>query len=723
MLVETAGGPNSPGPTGTLQTDLYRPLRLPIIFVADYRLGGISTSISSYESLKLRGYDVEGIAVFRDSYYRNWEYFQSFFQTQNVPVLALAQPPARTERDDVMAMHEYYDKSTTRSLTQSDAADTMAFVQTLQDRHDQRLDRLESMATRANDCIWYPFTQHQHVKPKSITTIDSAFGDYFQTLEAATASKSPSSDPIIANRLCPTLDGSASWWTQGLGHANPALATSAAYAAGRYGHVMFAEAIHEPALSLAETMLQTVANPRLTKVFYSDNGSTGMEVATKMALTASCKRYNWDKADGEIEVLGLQGSYHGDTMGTMDLSEPSVYNEKITWYKGRGFWFEPPSVKMKQGEWVLEQPANLRDRLGDDSRFASLQDVFDAGRDSSEQAKRYEKHVRETLECLTGVEKRRFGALVMEPVVLGAGGMLLVYVTTLSSTLRATALCIDRDNSDPLFQRTLARVVRASSALFSSASDSSPTDLHAWTGLPLIHDEVFTGLYRLGARTSSDLLHTAPDISVHAKLLTGGLVPLATTLASQSIFDAFLADGKADALLHGHSYTAHAVGCAVATTSVRMLTAMDAAGKWAPFQADWAATQPPRSAIGAVAAKTGVTSLAAAAGMAGSATPAVWSVWSARFVAALSHATARVDGVWALGSVLAVTLRDEQGVGGYSSGAAIGVRETLRQGQGDGWAVHCRVLGNVLYLMASQTSELADVRAWEGKLSRALGIV
>lgn len=424
MLVETAGGPNSPGPTGTLQTDLYRPLRLPVIFVADYRLGGISTSISAYESLKLRGYDIEGIAVFKDSYYKNYEYFQSFFKAQNVPVLALSQPPARSEHNDEVFMQEYYDKCTTRSLTQPDAADTTTFMQTLKDQHHQRLDNLESMTTRANDCIWYPFTQHQHVNPKSITTIDSAFGDYFQTFE----SPSDLSDPTTAeaNRLCSTLDGSASWWTQGLGHANPALTTSAAYAAGRYGHVMFAEAIHEPALSLAETVLQTIGNPRLAKVFYSDNGSTGMEVATKMALTAACKRYGWDKAEREVEVLGLQGSYHGDTMGTMDLSEPSVYNEKITWYKGRGFWFETPSIKMRQGEWVLEQPAGLREQLGNDARFTTLNALFDAGRDTSEQATRYEKHIRAILERLTQVDKRRFGALVMEPVVLGAGGMLLV---------------------------------------------------------------------------------------------------------------------------------------------------------------------------------------------------------------------------------------------------------------------------------------------------------
>lgn len=186
-------------------------------------------------------------------------------------------------------------------------------------------------------------------------------------------------------------------------------------------------------------------------------------------------------------------------------------------------------------------------------------------------------------------------------------------------------------------------------------------------------------------------------------------MPLAATLASQAIFDAFLADTKADALLHGHSYTAHAVGCAVANTSLRSLTAMDAEGRWSAFREDWA--QP----VGIVQAA------AEAVGVAEAADP-VWSVWSRAFVTALSHATERVDGVWAMGSVLAVTLRDDEGAG-YSSRAAIGLRETLRGGQGDGWAIHCRVLGNVLYLMASQTSEMAEVRAWEGKVRRALGVV
>jgi len=107
----------------------------------------------------------------------------------------------------------------------------------------------------------------------------------------------------------------------------------------------------------------------------------------------------------------------------MDLSEPSVYNEKIPWYKGRGFWFECPSVKMKSGTWIVEKPAGFKAWQGRDLEFSTLQDIFEVGRDQSEQAGIYEEHIRRKLSQLTLVEKRHFGALVMEPVVLGAGGM------------------------------------------------------------------------------------------------------------------------------------------------------------------------------------------------------------------------------------------------------------------------------------------------------------
>lgn len=423
-LVETAGGPNSPGPSNTLQADLYRPLRLPAIFVADWHLGGISTSVSAYESLRLRGYDVAGVAVLKDSYYQNYEYFRKYFEDQNIPFLAIPKPPEKSSADDQALMEQYYAQA---ERSEDGLSNTTEFSVALERGEEDRLLQLDNMANEGVKQIWWPFTQHKNLTAKDITTIDSAYGDYFQTLQPSAADDATGlSGDKSQSLLKATFDGSASWWTQGLGHANPALTMAAAYAAGRYGHVMFASAVNEPALNLATNLLRTVNSPRLSRVFYSDNGSTGMEVAVKMALGAACERYGWDSAKQEIEILGLQGSYHGDTIGVMDMSEPSVFNKKIHWYKGRGFWFECPSIKTREGVWIIEKPSELQAEKTQSTEFSSLQEIFDQNRDSTDDAAVYEKFIKKTLHHLTKVEKRRFGALVMEPVVLGAGGMFLV---------------------------------------------------------------------------------------------------------------------------------------------------------------------------------------------------------------------------------------------------------------------------------------------------------
>lgn len=104
---------------------------------------------------------------------------------------------------------------------------------------------------------------------------------------------------------------------------------TASYAAGRYGHVLFPESINEPVLSLSQKLLRTVGNKWASRVFYSDNGSTAMEVALKMALRSSSLKYNFD---GDLKILGLNGSYHGDTIGVMDACSPNVYNQQVIWY-------------------------------------------------------------------------------------------------------------------------------------------------------------------------------------------------------------------------------------------------------------------------------------------------------------------------------------------------------------------------------------------------------
>jgi dethiobiotin synthetase/adenosylmethionine--8-amino-7-oxononanoate aminotransferase len=206
---------------------------------------------------------------------------------------------------------------------------------------------------------------------------------------------------------------------------------------------------------------------------------------------------------------------------------------------------------------------------------------------------------------------------------------------------------------------------------------------------------------------------------VHAKLLTGGLVPLAATVASESIYDVFLGDEKRDALLHGHSYTAHAVGCAVAEASVKELLRIEGGEEWEAFRASWG--------------KTKVESVPGAK-------DGVWSMWSPTFLDNVSR-RGEVESVVALGSVLAIKLRDENpgmspflspspvymphletclhARAGYTSTAAIGLQSALSRVEG-GFGIHSRVLGNVFYVMASQTTMVDVVRGIEERVIQAL---
>ena len=239
--------------------------------------------------------------------------------------------------------------------------------------------------------------------------------------------------------------------------------------------------------------------------------------------------------------------------------------------------------------------------------------------------------------------------------------------------------------SDPAFQRKLIEMVRERPDLIDPAAGTSRASPD-WSGLPVVFDEVFTGLYRLGQFNCNKFLNAKPDIVVNAKLLTGGLVPLCTTTASQSIFDAFLSDSKSDSLLHGHSYTAHAVGCNVASASITTMQNLESSDAWTPFKKSW---------------------------ISDSSTQQAWSMWSKDFVEAISH-KAPIDHVFALGSVLAIAYKDAGG-SGYTSSASQALHKKLLLEKG-GWAVHNRVLGNVIYFMTSQTSKPEQIKQIEERI-------
>ena len=552
----------------------------------------------------LRGYTIDTILLFRDEYYRNWEYLSSYFEERGIHVKAVNPPPQRlaTRDEDTTSMERYYDQIVPVDKT----SELHTVIDHLNDCHSLRIQDLHSLPRRTLDTVWWPFVQHGLVKgEKDVTVIDSATSDFFSVYNGH--SSTPPSKPNQESLLEPQLDGSASWWTQALGHGQPELTLAAANAAGRYGHVMFPQATHEPALRLAERLVHRGPGKGwASRAFFSDDGSTGMEIALKMALRAySVHRKNTLDVHQRknLGVLGLKGGYHGDTIGSMDACEEGVYT--CEWHNAKGFWFDPPSVSIRQGRAYISLPSALSVGMASPEVPANnLSWIYNiTTRLQTPLADTYRTFIECTLEKLRS-QGPELAALVLEPLVMGAGGMIFV---------------------DPLFQRIMVDVVRS--------KDQVPG---SWSGLPVIFDEVFVGLHRIGMETTGPLLGINPDISVNAKILTGGLVPLAVTLTSESIFNAFLSESKTDALLHGHSYTAHVVGCAVANKTLDIVERVIDSKPWREARERWTTSA-------STAEKDGV-----------------FSLWDPHFVHTISMMRT-VNEVMTLGTVLAIKFKDQQG--------------------------------------------------------------
>ena len=581
-LVETAGGVLSPCPSGTTQADVFRPLRLPALLVGDSKLGGISSTLAAYEALKIRGYSVPSIIMFANEgeSLTNEKSVARNVDKDTETYLAPSLPPPE------VPLQAYFESPSVSEFF-------MDLSHILEKDHESRFRALLHMKDDAKKVFWYPFTQHSQLS--DVTCIDSAHGETF----------------TCANKhgYYHLVDGIGSWWTNGVGHGNGKTARAIGAAAGRYGHVMFAEAVYEPAYEVSKRLLASVGAGWASRAFFSDNGSTAIEVALKMAFrkrTISAP----ERKNLPVKVIGLKGSYHGDTLGVMDCSEESDYNTMQTpWYEPRGVFFDPPTVSIKNGVWTLDAPEWIGSP--DEIVFENRTDALSTDRKLPD----YRIAIKRVLDSVMKREDSDLGALLIEPVLLGAGGMKLV---------------------DPAFQKALVSECRQ-------------------LDIPVVFDEIFTGLGRLGCESGASLLNCNPDIAAYGKLLTGGTVPLSVTLASKDVFDAFEGSSKREALLHGHSYTAHAIGCAAAIESLNQyeVLAGDARGKLREY----------------------------------------WTELDAREISTLEN----VDNVTCIGTVLAVELKSSEK--GYASTTAMAVvTELLRTG------VFARPLGNIVYVMCSPMS-------------------
>ncbi|CAM9501524.1 unnamed protein product [Laminaria digitata] len=502
------------------------------------------------------------------------------------------------------------------------------------------------MEARGRKALWWPFTQHDDLADGKVNLIDSAYGDYYckATVEKEEAGEGEGGEPRVSHRAL--VDACASWWTQGAGHGNPGMALAIAEAAGRYGHCLrFPSLARARLMRVAERLVNGPGRGWASRVFYTDNGSTATEVAIKMGFRRFLKdRFGSSEppAGTRITIVAQEGCYHGDTLGAMNVAVPSVFNRgQHAWYQPQGLFFETPNVSWRRGQFVVELPPAMNASpafaaVGTEATLGSRDAAFEfETRDVGALAALYRDHVRQVWSNMDEFERKDgsiLGSLLLEPLVMGAGGMILV---------------------DPLFQRVLVQECRA-------------------RGMPVIYDEVFCGLWRLGVESTRELLGEDPDVSCYAKLLTGGLVPMSATVATERVFEAF-SGAKADCLLHGHSYTAHPVGCAAA---VEFLSQLE------------------KSAV-----YPGVGGRMADA-------------WDEGAVKELSRHP-RVERAFGLGSVLAVEMKAANR--GYDSNEAVEVVQCL-----DESGVYARVLGNVAYIMVSPMTPVEVCRDLMSTVARVL---
>ncbi|WP_233266699.1 adenosylmethionine--8-amino-7-oxononanoate transaminase [Tomitella fengzijianii] len=283
------------------------------------------------------------------------------------------------------------------------------------------------------------------------------------------------------------VDGMGSWWAAIHGYRHPVLDDAARAQLDRMSHVMFGGLTHEPAARLAQ-LLTDVTPDGLEQVFFADSGSVSVEVAMKMAI----QYWRSKGRPGKHRLLTWRGGYHGDTMGPMSVCDPDGGMHSM--------WSD---VLPRQ----IFAPTPPRD---------------------------YDPDYVLNLELLLSAQADETAAVIVEPLVQGAGGMRF---------------------HDPRYLQALR----------------DACDRH---GVLLIFDEIATGFGRTGRMFAADHADVRPDIMCVGKALTGGYMTLAATLCTAELGRAISA-GEAGGLMHGPTFMANPLACAVGAASLELLVSRD----------------------------------------------------------------------------------------------------------------------------------------------------
>jgi adenosylmethionine---8-amino-7-oxononanoate aminotransferase len=319
--------------------------------------------------------------------------------------------------------------------------------------------------------IWHPFTQ-EALDPPPIR-IAKAEGVYLYSDDG--------------RRL---IDGISSWWVNLHGHSHPAIMAAIAEQTRKLDHVLLAGFSHEPLQELC-VGLRKVLPAQLEHIFFSDNGSTAVEVALKMAV-----QY-WQNSGQpkKQSIVALEHAYHGDTAGAMSVSADSTFTDPF-----RGMRFP---VHRVHSAYCYRCP------VGKTRATCNIECA-------------------DQLERLLEEKSGEIAAVIVEPLLQGAGGMIVHPVEFLQ---RVRRLCTEHN-------------------------------------VLLVADEVLTGFGRCGKMFACELANVIPDIVCLSKGLTGGTLPMGATVCTRMIHDAFVSDDRTRTFFHGHSYTGNPIAASAAVASL-----------------------------------------------------------------------------------------------------------------------------------------------------------
>ncbi|MBI3794500.1 MAG: adenosylmethionine--8-amino-7-oxononanoate transaminase [Nitrospinae bacterium] len=469
VIIEGAGGLLAPVTEDRVWADVVKFLDVPLVLVTSAALGMIHNTLAAILAAETYGVEVAGILVVETDKKPHPPVDVKLLERHcEVPVLGLLPfcPALAKKNQDLEGFRAHVDRNINPEKL-------IAFLERSDSKATQK--KLEKM-DKTN--VWHPFTQMQEWSKEP-------------TLIVARGDESTLKD--IEGREY--LDGHSSYWVNIHGHSNQRLVRTLARQSGKLDHSTFLGLSNQPAIELAQKLTE-ISPASLKRVFYSDNGSTAVEAALKMAF-----QY-WRNTAGtrtrRKKFMAVKNAYHGDTLGSVAVGGVAAYRAVFKDLLAEAVFAETPYCY----------------RCPTDESYPTC------GLSCADK-----------MEKLMGEHEGRLAAMIVEPMVQCPGGIITAPHGYLK---RVRAAC----------------------------------DKH---GVLMIADEVAVGFGRTGRMFACEHEDVQPDFMCLAKGIGAGLLPLAATLTTEKVFEAFLGShAEKKTFFHGHTFTGHPTACAVALESLKL---------------------------------------------------------------------------------------------------------------------------------------------------------